>query len=237
MSCFLGFWEFARSSRMVQIKIWKPTGWVSTIKVRLSDVQIKLNESIDFTKTRNSLRRFVHSLPWPSTVVKYTRKMRSSTLPRKMAFLKDTCRSVGFFISTLVVLLACFDLTEAGGKTLVLLDNANTKETHSIFFNSERKRIWSGIPLCRWLKPLSCKIRRISLSASCDIFTICWRIWWFTECQSYRWLYWWRRKCSCGKNLQMYKIPSLDWVSSINQSFVLTRFVEELRTRSKYERV
>ena len=62
--------------------------------------------------------------------------MRSSTLPRKMAFLKDTCRSVRFFISTLVVLLACFDLTEAGGKTLVLLDNANTKETHSIFFNS-----------------------------------------------------------------------------------------------------
>ena len=53
-----------------------------------------------------------------------------------MAFSKDTCRSVGFFISTLVVLLACFDLTEAGGKTLVLLDNANTKETHSIFFNS-----------------------------------------------------------------------------------------------------
>lgn len=53
-----------------------------------------------------------------------------------MAFLKDTCRSVGFFISTLVVLLAYFDLTEAGGKTLVLLDNANTKETHSIFFNS-----------------------------------------------------------------------------------------------------
>ena len=66
--------------------------------------------------------------------------MRSSTLPRKMAFLKDTCRSVGFFISTLVVLLACFDLTEAGGKTLVLLDNANTKETHSIFFNSLKER-------------------------------------------------------------------------------------------------
>ena len=62
--------------------------------------------------------------------------MRSSTLPRKMAFLKDTCRSVGFFIFHLVVLLACFDLTEARGKTLVLLDNANTKETHSIFFNS-----------------------------------------------------------------------------------------------------
>ncbi|XP_027051466.1 dolichyl-diphosphooligosaccharide--protein glycosyltransferase 48 kDa subunit [Pocillopora verrucosa] len=57
-----------------------------------------------------------------------------------MAFLKDTCRSVGFFISTLVVLLACFDLTEAGGKTLVLLDNANTKETHSIFFNSLKER-------------------------------------------------------------------------------------------------
>ena len=125
---------------MVQIKIWKSTGWVSTIKVRLSDVQIKLNGSIYFTKATNSLRRFVHSLPWPSTVVKYTRKMRSSTLPRKMAFLKDTCRSVGFFISTLVVLLACFDLTEAGGKTLVLLDNANTKETHSIFFNSLKER-------------------------------------------------------------------------------------------------
>ena len=82
MSCFLGFWEFARSSRMVQIKIWKPTGWVSTIKVRLSDVQIKLNGCIYFTKATNSLRRFVHSLPWPSTIVKYTRKMRSSTLPK-----------------------------------------------------------------------------------------------------------------------------------------------------------
>ena len=66
--------------------------------------------------------------------------MRSSTLPRKVAFLKDTCRSVGFFISTLVVLLACFDLTEAEGKTLVLLDNANAKETHSIFFNSLKER-------------------------------------------------------------------------------------------------
>lgn len=40
----------------------------------------------------------------------------------------------------MVVLLACFDLTEAGGKTLVLLDNANTKETHSIFFNSLKER-------------------------------------------------------------------------------------------------
>ncbi|PFX29933.1 dolichyl-diphosphooligosaccharide--protein glycosyltransferase 48 kDa subunit-like [Stylophora pistillata] len=57
-----------------------------------------------------------------------------------MALMRDTCRSVGFFISTLVVLLACFDLTKAGGKTLVLLDNANTKETHSIFFNSLKER-------------------------------------------------------------------------------------------------
>lgn len=53
-----------------------------------------------------------------------------------MALSRDTCRSLGFFVSTLVVFLACFKLTEAGGKTLVLLDNANTKETHSIFFNS-----------------------------------------------------------------------------------------------------
>ncbi|KAL9970653.1 hypothetical protein ACROYT_G023063 [Oculina patagonica] len=52
----------------------------------------------------------------------------------------DTCRSLGFFVSTLAVLLACFQLTEAGGKTLVLVDNANIKETHSIFFNSLKER-------------------------------------------------------------------------------------------------
>lgn len=68
-------------------------------------------------------------------------KTRSNTdlpsfLSSNMALSMDTCRSVGFFVSTLAVLLASFQLTEAGGKTLVLVDNANTKETHSIFFNS-----------------------------------------------------------------------------------------------------
>ena len=53
-----------------------------------------------------------------------------------MVVARDTCRSFAFFASALVVFLGCFHFTEAGGKTLVLLDNANTKETHSIFFNS-----------------------------------------------------------------------------------------------------
>ena len=53
-----------------------------------------------------------------------------------MALVRDTCRASGFFVSGLVVLFTCFHLTKAGGKTLVLLDNSNTKETHSIFFNS-----------------------------------------------------------------------------------------------------
>lgn len=57
-----------------------------------------------------------------------------------MVLLEDTCRSLWFFVSTLAVLFACFQLAEAGGKTLVLVDNANTKETHSIFFNSLKGR-------------------------------------------------------------------------------------------------
>ncbi|XP_020608905.1 dolichyl-diphosphooligosaccharide--protein glycosyltransferase 48 kDa subunit-like [Orbicella faveolata] len=56
-----------------------------------------------------------------------------------MAVSKDTCR-LWLFISTFTVFLALFQLTEAGGKTLVLVDNANTKETHSIFFNSLKER-------------------------------------------------------------------------------------------------
>lgn len=57
-----------------------------------------------------------------------------------MVVARDTCRSFAFFASALVVFLGCFHFTEAGGKTLVLLDNANTKETHSIFFNSLKER-------------------------------------------------------------------------------------------------
>jgi hypothetical protein len=45
----------------------------------------------------------------------------------------DTCRSVGLF---LLFLLTFFHISIAGKKTLILLDNANTKETHSIFFGS-----------------------------------------------------------------------------------------------------
>lgn len=63
-----------------------------------------------------------------------------------MALSKDTCR-LRFFISTFTVLLALFQLTEAGGKTLVLVDNANTKETHSIFFNSLKGR--KNVQSCR----------------------------------------------------------------------------------------
>lgn len=63
-----------------------------------------------------------------------------SFLSSNMALSMDTCRSLGIFVSTLAVFLACFQLTEAGGKTLVLVDNANTKETHSIFFNSLKGR-------------------------------------------------------------------------------------------------
>ena len=70
-----------------------------------------------------------------------------SFLSTIMALSKDTCR-LWFFISTFTVLVAFFQLTEAGGKTLVLVDNANTKETHSIFFNSlkGRKKLakWQG---------------------------------------------------------------------------------------------
>ena len=69
-------------------------------------------------------------------VVDTKTRQTSSFLSSNMAFVKDTCRSFGFFVSAFAVLLACLHLTEAGGKTLVLLDNANTKETHSIFFNS-----------------------------------------------------------------------------------------------------
>ncbi|XP_044169192.1 dolichyl-diphosphooligosaccharide--protein glycosyltransferase 48 kDa subunit-like [Acropora millepora] len=57
-----------------------------------------------------------------------------------MALAWDTCRTFGLFVSFLAIFLGCFHLTEAGGKTLVLLDNANTKETHSIFFNSLKER-------------------------------------------------------------------------------------------------
>ena len=53
-----------------------------------------------------------------------------------MALAKDTCRPFGFFVSVLSVFLVCFHLAEGGGKTLVLLDNSNTKETHSVFLNS-----------------------------------------------------------------------------------------------------
>ncbi|XP_031557244.1 dolichyl-diphosphooligosaccharide--protein glycosyltransferase 48 kDa subunit-like [Actinia tenebrosa] len=45
----------------------------------------------------------------------------------------DTCRSLGLFS---LFLLTFLHVSTAGKKTLVLLDNANTKETHSIFFGS-----------------------------------------------------------------------------------------------------
>jgi len=45
----------------------------------------------------------------------------------------DTCRFAGFF---LVFLLSLSSFSFAWKRTLVLIDNANTKETHSIFFGS-----------------------------------------------------------------------------------------------------
>ena len=52
---------------------------------------------------------------------------------RKMAA-TDTCR----FTTVLLAFLCCFaallQVSSGGGKTLVLLDNAHIKETHSIFF-------------------------------------------------------------------------------------------------------
>ena len=65
----------------------------------------------------------------------------SSFASSNMALAWDTCRTFGLFVSFLAIFLGCFHLTEAGGKTLVLLDNANTKETHSIFFNSLKGRL------------------------------------------------------------------------------------------------
>ena len=47
---------------------------------------------------------------------------------------RDTCRSA----LLLVLVSSLLYLASAKGNTLVLLDNANTKETHSIFFNSLR---------------------------------------------------------------------------------------------------
>ncbi|KAK3738104.1 hypothetical protein QZH41_013842 [Actinostola sp. cb2023] len=45
----------------------------------------------------------------------------------------DTCRSVGFFA---IFLLSLCSISFAEKRTLILIDNANTKETHSIFFGS-----------------------------------------------------------------------------------------------------
>ena len=84
----------------------------------------------------------------PGLLGQRTRKKRyrgkSHPLPSNMAHAKDTCRPFGFLVSLLAVFLVCFHLTEAGGKTLVLLDNSNTRETHSIFFNSlkGKNEIW-----------------------------------------------------------------------------------------------
>ena len=49
---------------------------------------------------------------------------------------KYTCRAVGISALFLLIAVAILPAANAGGKTLVLLDNANTKDTHSIFFNT-----------------------------------------------------------------------------------------------------
>ena len=87
------------------------------------------------TRNRNCAR--VHACATGNwSAVNTKTRLHSSFLSSKMAFAKATCRASGFFVSVLAILLACSHLIEAGGKTLVLVDNANTKETHSIFFNS-----------------------------------------------------------------------------------------------------
>lgn len=73
---------------------------------------------------------------WDCNAVEHENEALPSSLSSNMAPARDTCRSAGFFVYALVVLAIFVPSTEAGGKTLVLLDNANTKETHSIFFNS-----------------------------------------------------------------------------------------------------
>ena len=47
--------------------------------------------------------------------------------------LRDTCWLAAY---SALVFLSFLCSTSASEKTLVLIDNANTKETHSIFFNS-----------------------------------------------------------------------------------------------------
>ena len=84
----------------------------------------------------------------PGLLGQRTRKKRyrgkCDPLASNMAHAKDTCRPFGFLVSLLAIFLVCFHLTEAGGKTLVLLDNSNTRETHSIFFNSlkGKNEVW-----------------------------------------------------------------------------------------------
>ena len=84
----------------------------------------------------------------PGLLGQRTRKKRyrgkCDPLASNMAHAKDTCLPFGFLVSLLAVFLVCFHLTEAGGKTLVLLDNSNTRETHSIFFNSlkGKNEVW-----------------------------------------------------------------------------------------------
>ena len=71
-----------------------------------------------------------------------------SLSPFKMA-LEDTCRMVALCA---LIFFSVFYSAHANEKTLVLIDNANTKETHSIFFNSLKGELTQNIlalNLCR----------------------------------------------------------------------------------------
>ena len=78
-----------------------------------------------------------------------------SLSPFKMA-LEDTCRMVALCA---LIFFSVFYSAHANEKTLVLIDNANTKETHSIFFNSLKGELTQNIlALNLWLvqKPTDC---------------------------------------------------------------------------------
>jgi len=97
----------------------------------------------------------VSLVPFPPN---YIRTRSSSPFSSFKMVAMDTCRLCGFL--PLFFLSFC-SLTLAGKRTLVLLDNANTQETHSIFFGSlkgEKSEKCASPPLSRVLTPLFTKI-------------------------------------------------------------------------------
>lgn len=118
------------------LKLRSKTDWSKPLECTHQSGSIE--EPRALTNARYMIPRAIY---WDCNAVEHENEAPPSSLSSNMAPARDTCRSAGFFVYALVVLAIFVPSTEAGGKTLVLLDNANTKETHSIFFNSLKGKI------------------------------------------------------------------------------------------------